>query len=62
MDRQHDEGSSAERTGKIVTFQREEIPEVKSFPKSDGMGKPLGAFEALPTHAVAPLTWSSRNS
>jgi hypothetical protein len=57
----HDE-SSAEHSGKVVTFQREEIPEVKSFPKTDGIGKPLGAFEALPSHAVAPVTWSSHNS
>jgi hypothetical protein len=58
----HDESSPAEHSGKVVTFQREEIPEVKSFPKTDGMGKPLGAFEALPAHAMAPLTWSSHNS
>jgi hypothetical protein len=56
MDRQHDEGGSAERTGGVFTLQREESPEVKSFPKT-GLVKSLGAFEPLPTGTATPLTW-----
>jgi hypothetical protein len=59
MDRQHDEGSSAEG-GTVFTLQREESPEVKSFPKR-GHVKALGAFEPLPS-ATAPSTWGSSNS
>jgi hypothetical protein len=62
MNGRQDEGSPAEHSGGVVTFQREEIPEVKSFPEADRVGKPLGTFEALPAQAVAPLTWSSSNS
>ncbi len=59
MDRQHDEDGSAERTGGVFTLQREESPEVKSFPET-GLVKSLGAFEPLPT--AAPLTWGSENA
>jgi hypothetical protein len=60
MDRQHDEGSSAERSA-VFTLQREESPEVKSFPKS-GLVKSLGAFDPLPAATTPPSTWSSSNS
>ncbi len=59
MDKQHEEGSSAERSA-VFTLQREESPEVKSFPKRRHV-KALGAFEPLPS-ATAPSTWGSRNS
>jgi hypothetical protein len=61
MDRQHDNGSSTERTGGVFTLQREESPEVKSFPKK-GLAKSLGAFEALPAATAAPLTWGPDNA
>ncbi len=60
MDTQHDEGSSPERTGGVFTLQREESPEVKSFPKAR-LVKSLGTFEPLPT-AAAPLTWGPENA
>jgi hypothetical protein len=59
MDTQHEEGSSAERTGGVFTLLREESPEVKAFPKA-GLVKSLGAFEPLPT--AAPLTWAPDNA
>jgi hypothetical protein len=61
MDTQHDEGSSAERTGGVFTLQREEGPEVKSFPKN-GLVKSPGAFEALPAATAAPLSWGPDNA
>jgi hypothetical protein len=61
MDTQHDEDSSAERTGGVFTLQPEESPEVKSFPKS-GLVKSLGAFEPLPAGRAAPLTWGPDNA
>ena len=69
MNRPHDEGSPADRIGNVLTLQREESPEVpevpessKSFSQSDAAGKPLVAFETLPVHRAAPLTWDSGNS
>ena len=65
MNRPHDEGSPADRIGNVLTLQREEspeVPEVKSFSQSDAAGKPLVAFETLPVHRAAPLTWDSGNS
>ena len=59
MDTQHDERISAERSA-VFTVQREESPEVKSFPKK-GLVKALGSFEPLPS-ATAPSTWGSSNS
>jgi hypothetical protein len=56
------EGSPADRIGEVLTLQREECPEVKSFSQPDPAGKPLVAFETLPVHAAAPLTWGSDNS
>jgi hypothetical protein len=64
----HDEGSPADRIGNVLTLQREErpevpeVPEVKSFSQPDAAGKPLVAFETLPVHRAAPLTWDSDNS
>jgi len=65
MNRPHDEGSPADRIGNVLTLQREEspeVPEVKSFSQPDVAGKPLVAFETLPGHRAAPLTWGSGNS
>jgi hypothetical protein len=65
MNRPHDEGSPADRIGAVLTLQREEsaeVPQVKSFSQPDPVGKPLAAFETLPVHTAAPLTWGSGNS
>ena len=35
---------------------------MKSFPKTDLVGKPLVAFEALPACMALPSTWGSGNS
>jgi hypothetical protein len=62
MNSRYDEGSPPERSGGIHALQREERPEVKSFPKPDLIGKPLVAFEALPAHTALPSTWGSGTS
>ena len=62
MNSPHDEGSPAERSGEFPTWQREETPAVKSFPKTDLSGKPLVAFEVAPAYMALPSTWGSRNS
>jgi hypothetical protein len=61
----HDQGSAADRIGDVLTLQREEsteVPVVKSFSQPDLAGKPLVAFETLPVHTAAPLTWGSGDS
>jgi hypothetical protein len=62
MNSPHDEGSPLERSGVVLALLREESPEVKSFPKTNRLGKPLVAFEALPADTAAPVSWSSGNS
>jgi hypothetical protein len=62
MNSPHDEGSPAERSGEFPTWQREEIPEVKSFPKSDLSGKPLASFEAARTYVALSPSWGSRDA
>jgi hypothetical protein len=65
MNRPHDEGIPADRVGDVLTLRREEspeVPEMKSFSQPDPTGKPLVAFETLPVHTAAPLTWGSGNS
>jgi hypothetical protein len=62
MNSRYDEGSPPERSGGIHALQPEERPEVKTFPKTDLIGKPVVAFEALPAHAALPSTWGSGTS
>jgi hypothetical protein len=62
MNSPHDEGSPAQRRGEFPTWQREEIPEVKSFPKTDLSGKPLAAFEVAPAYLALPSTWGAHDS
>jgi hypothetical protein len=57
-----DESSSAERNGDVLVLQREEGPEVHSFPQAEATGKPLVAFEASPAYTAPPSTWESASS
>jgi hypothetical protein len=62
MTSRYDEGSTPEPSVGIHARQREESPEVKSFPRTDLIGKPLVAFEALPALTALPSTWGSGHS
>jgi hypothetical protein len=62
MNIRYDEGSAPEPSVGIHARQREESSEVKPFPRTDLVGKPLVAFEALPAHTALPSTWGSGHS
>jgi hypothetical protein len=62
MNSRHDEGSTPERNGVVLTLKRGEGPEVRSFSEAEEARKPLVAFEVLPAATAAPSTWGSSSS